>query len=102
MDFQSVQSPTNYGAPNVFQQGQGQGGQQQQGQQGQPGQQPQQGQLAAVLQKAKQMLSQGLISADQYNGIASKMAPDVELSTSAGNMGSSMGAGAPMNILPGG
>ena len=91
MDFQAVGSPTNYGAPNVFQQGQG--GQQQGGDQTQ--------QLAAVLQKAKQMLSQGLISADQYNQMAAKFSPNVELATSAGNMGSGMPQGAPLNILPG-
>lgn len=95
-DYQVVGSPTNYGAPNVFQQGQ-----QQQGQQGQ-----QQSQLSQALQKAKQMLSQGLISPDQYNQLSSKFgaSPATELATSAGNMGSTMpgtNAGAPLNILGG-
>lgn len=57
MDFQAVQSPTNYGAPNVFQQ---------QPQQGQPN-------LSAMLQKAKQLLSSGQISPDQYSQIATQV-----------------------------
>ena len=91
MDFQAVGAPTNYGAPQVFGQ---QGGQQQD-----PGQQ-----VAGVLQKAKQLLSQGLISADQYNQITSQygQSPGTELATSAGNMGQGMpGGGQPLNILPG-
>jgi len=86
MDFQSVAPPQQYGAPQVFgQQGQQAGGQQDQ--------------LAAALQKAKQLLSSGQISADQYNQIASKFQPQTELATSAGNMGATTGQ--PMNILPG-
>jgi hypothetical protein len=98
-DYEVVGSPTNYGAPNVFSQGQGQQGQQGQGQNSQ---------IAQALQRAKQMLSQGLISADQYNQLSAKFAPSpsAELATSAGNMGATMpgsaGApGMPMNIVPG-
>jgi hypothetical protein len=96
MDFQqAVPSPTSYGAPNVFQQ---------QGQQqpGQPAQGGQQDQIAAALAKAKQLLSSGQISADQYNGLTQ------QLSTMGGNMGAGMpgagtdpSAGAPLNLLPG-
>jgi hypothetical protein len=84
MDYQAVASPTNYGAPQVF--GQGQGGQQ--------------SQVAAALQKAKQLLSSGQISADQYSQFAQQAQ---ELATSGGNMGAGMpgATGAPMNILPG-
>lgn len=88
MDFQqAVPSPTQYGAPQVF--GQQGGGQQDQ--------------ISAMLAKAKQLLSSGQISADQYSQLASQFgsSPATELATSAGNMGSSMGAGAPLNILPG-
>lgn len=101
MDYTAVPAPTNYGAPNVFQQ---------QGQQGQNGQQGQQQQnpLSAALQKAKQLLSQGTISADQYNQLASQAqsAGAGSLPYSGGNMGAGMpqaagqAAGAPMNILP--
>lgn len=94
MDFQSVAPPSNYGAPNVFQQQPAQGQQ--------PGAQPAQGQgsqIAAALAKAKQLLSSGQMSSDQYSQLAQ------QLSTMGGNMGAGMpgGAspGAPMNILPG-
>ncbi len=91
MDYQSVASPTNYGAPSVF----GQQGQPAQGQQGQ-GQQ-QQDPVAAALAKAKQLLSSGQISSDQYTSLTQ------QLGTMGGNMGSGMpgATGAPMNILPG-
>lgn len=90
MDYTAVSSPSNYGAPQVF----GQQGQQPQGQQQNMGQQ-----VGAMLQKAKQLLSSGQISADQYNQLAQQFAtsPQTELATSAGNMGQA----APMNILPG-
>lgn len=89
MDFQSVAPPTNYGAPQVF----GQQGQQQPAQGQQSGQQ---NQVAAALAKAKQLLSSGQISSDQYNSLSQQLA------TSAGNMGSGMpgATGAPMNITP--
>jgi hypothetical protein len=95
MDYQSVASPTNYGAPSVFGQ---QGQQPAQGQQ-QPGQQQQQQDpVVAALAKAKQLLSSGQMSADQYSSLTQ------QLSTMGGNMGSGMpGAvqpGAPMNITP--
>lgn len=89
MDYQSVASPTNYGAPSVF-------GQQPaaQGQQGQQQQDP----VAAALAKAKQLLSSGQMSADQYTQLTQ------QLSTMGGNMGAGhTGAaqpGAPMNIAP--
>lgn len=91
MDFQAVGSPQNYGAPNVFaQQGQ-QGGQPQQG--------GQQDQVAAALAKAKQLLSSGQISSDQYTSLTQ------QLSTMGGNMGAGMPgaapAGQPLNLLPG-
>jgi hypothetical protein len=91
MDYQSVASPTNYGAPSVFGQ---QGQQPAQGQQ-QPGQQ-QQDPVAAALAKAKQLLSSGQISSDQYSSLTSQLA------TMGGNMGSGMpgATGAPMNITP--
>lgn len=93
MDYQAVAPPTNYGAPNVFQPQPAQGQQQQQGAQGQ------QSQIAAALAKAKQLLSSGQISSDQYNSLTQ------QLSTSGGNMGAGMpgGAqpGAPLNIMPG-
>lgn len=95
MDYQSVASPTNYGAPSVS----GILNPQQQGQQ-----QPAQGQqnpVAAALAKAKQLLSSGQMNADQYSQLTQ------QLSTMGGNMGSTMpgspGAaqpGAPMNITP--
>jgi hypothetical protein len=95
MDYQAVGSPTNYGAPNVFQQ-------QPQAAQGQGGQQGQQSQIAAALAKAKQLLSSGQMSPDQYSSLTQ------QLSTMAGNMGSTMPgspgaqpAGQPLNILPG-
>lgn len=91
MDFQAVGSPTNYGAPNVFQQ---QGG----GQQGVQGQGQSQ-QIQAALAKAKSLLSSGQISPDQYNSLTN------ELSTMGGNMGagmpgsaSTLPAGAPLDI----
>lgn len=91
MDFQSVAPPTQYGAPNVFQ-SQGQGGQQ-------PAQGGQQDQIAAALAKAKQLLSSGQMSSDQYTQLTQ------QLSTMGGNMGAGMpgGAqpGAPLNLLPG-
>jgi hypothetical protein len=97
MDFQqAVPSPTSYGAPNVFQQQGQQGG----GQPAQGGQQNMGQQVGAMLQKAKQLLSSGQISADQYNQIA--------MQYSGGNMGAGMpgagtdpSAGAPLNLLPG-
>jgi hypothetical protein len=99
MDFQAVPPPSNYGAPNVFQQpaqGQQQPGQPAQGQQGQGSQ------IAAALAKAKQLLSSGQMSSDQYTQLAT------QLQGMGGNMGSTMPgsagaapAGAPMNILPG-
>lgn len=67
MDFQSVPSPTNYGAPNVFQQ------QGQQPQQGQPQQGGQQDQVAAALAKAKQLLSSGQMSPDQYSQLTAQL-----------------------------
>jgi hypothetical protein len=89
MDFQAVPPPSNYGAPNVFQQ---------------PAQQPaapaqgqQQSQITAALAKAKQLLSSGQMSPDQYTSLTQ------QLSTMGGNMGAGMpGAqpGAPMNISP--
>jgi hypothetical protein len=102
MDYQAVASPTNYGAPSVSgilnPQQQGQQGQQQGQQQGA---QQQQNPVAAALAKAKQLLSSGQMSADQYTSLTS------QLSGMAGNMGSTMpgspGAaqpGAPMNITP--
>lgn len=98
MDYQAVASPTNYGAPSVS----GILNPPQQGQQGQqqPAQQ-QQNPVAAALAKAKQLLSSGQMSADQYSSLTQ------QLSTMGGNMGSTMpgspGAaqpGAPMNIAP--
>lgn len=91
MDFQAVAPPTNYGAPQVF----GQQPQQAQGQQG--AQQGQQQQIQAALAKAKQLLSSGQISSDQYTSLTQ------QLSTMGGNMGSGMpgATGAPMNITPG-
>lgn len=98
MDFQAVGSPTNYGAPNVFQQPQAA-----QGQGGQQGAQGQQSQIAAALAKAKQLLSSGQMSPDQYNQLTQ------QLSTMGGNMGAGMPGstsaappGQPLNILPGG
>lgn len=92
MDFQAVPPPQQYGAPNVFQPAQGQGGAQQ-------GQQPDMGgQIAGALQKAKQLLSSGQISADQYSQLAT------QLQGMGGNMGTGMpqpAAGAPLNIMPG-
>lgn len=92
MDYQAVGAPTNYGAPLVFQ------GQGQQGAQGQQQGQQQQNPVAAALAKAKQLLSSGQMSADQYSSLTS------QLSTMGGNMGSGMPgapqAGAPMNIAP--
>jgi len=94
MDFQAVPPPSQYGAPNVFQQApQGQQGANQPS--GQQGQNP----IAALLAKAKALLSSGQISPDQYSQVASQAQ---ELATSGGNMGSGMGAGQPMNISPGG
>lgn len=99
MDYQAVPPPTNYGAPNVFQQQGQQGGAQ--------GQQPQQNPVSAMLQKAKQLLSSGQISADQYNQVAqqAQAAGNGALPYSGGNMGSGMPgapqAGAPLNIMPG-
>ena len=94
MDFQNaVPAPTQYGAPNVFGQGQ-----QQPGQQGAPGQQPDQGQqIAAALAKAKQLLSSGQMSADQYTQLTQ------QLQGMGGNMGQGMpgATGQPLNILPG-
>lgn len=105
MDYQSVASPTNYGAPSVF--GQGQQPAQGQQQNGQQGQQPQMGpQTSALLAKAKQLLSSGQISADQYSQVAAQaqQAGNSALPYSGGNMGGSMPgapqAGAPVNILP--
>lgn len=93
MDFQSVAPPSNYGAPNVFQQQPAQGGQ------GQNQQGGQQDQIAAALAKAKQLLSSGQMSSDQYTQLTQ------QLSTMGGNMGAGMpgGAqpGAPLNLLPG-
>lgn len=99
-DYQAVPSPTNYGAPNVFQQAP------QAQQQANPQQQQQQNPLAAVLQKAKDLMSRGLMSPDQYNNLAQKYGgQSAELATMGGNMGSTMpgapGPGAPTNILPG-
>lgn len=98
MDFQAVGSPTNYGAPNVFQQPA-------QGQQGQSTQQSGQPNISGLLAKAKSLLSSGQISPDQYSQIAQQAQ---QLQYSAGNMGSTMpgspGAqtpGQPLNILPG-
>lgn len=92
MDFQAVPPPQQYGAPNVFQ-AQGQGQQPQQG--GQQG--GQQDQVAAALQKAKQLLSSGQMSPDQYTSLTQ------QLSTMGGNMGAGMpgATGAPLNIMPG-
>lgn len=103
MDFQNaVAPPTNYGAPNVFAA--------QPNQQAQPGQQngqPGGSQISALLAKAKQMMSSGLISSDQYNQIAQQAAAsgNSALPYSGGNMGASMPGGAqpssPLNIMPG-
>lgn len=101
MDYQSVASPTNYGAPSVFGQAQPAQGQMQNGQQPQMGPQ-----TSALLAKAKQLLSSGQISADQYSQVAAQaqQAGNSALPYSGGNMGGSMPgapqAGAPMNILP--
>lgn len=101
MDYQSVAPPSNYGAPQVF----GQQGQPAQGQQQQP-QGGQQNPVSALLAKAKQLLSSGQISADQYSQVAAQaqQAGNASLPYSGGNMGSGMpGAaqpGAPMNIAP--
>lgn len=90
MDYTGVPAPSNYGAPQVF--GQQQGQQQPQG--GQGAQQKDMGsQIGSMLQKAKTLMGQGLISPNQYN--------QLELQYSGGNMGSSMGAGAPLNLAPG-
>lgn len=95
-DYTAVPSPTNYGAPNVFQQQQPA----QQAPQGQ--QQPQQNPGAALLAKAKQLMSQGLVSPDQYNQLMQKYGgQSAELGGMGGNMGSTNPAGAPLNILPG-
>jgi hypothetical protein len=90
MDFQAVPPPQQYGAPNVFQ-AQGQG-QPQQGAQG-----GQQDQIAAALQKAKQLLSSGQMSPDQYTSLTT------QLQGMGGNMGAGMpgATGAPLNIMPG-
>lgn len=104
MDFQAVPPPSQYGAPNVFQQQ----GQAKQGGQQQPAQ-PQQPNLSTLLAKAKSLLSSGQISPDQYNQIANQaqQAGNASLPFSGGNMGAGMPgaasaapAGAPMNILP--
>jgi hypothetical protein len=92
MDYQSVASPTNYGAPSVsgiLNPQQGQQGQQQPAQQ-------QQNPVAAALAKAKQLLSSGQMSADQYSSLTT------QLQGMGGNMGSGMpgATGAPMNITP--
>lgn len=100
MDYQAVGAPTNYGAPLVFQ------GQGQQGAQGQQQGQQQQNPVSALLAKAKQLLSSGQISADQYSQVAAQaqQAGNSALPYSGGNMGSGMPgapqAGAPMNIAP--
>lgn len=89
MDYQAVGAPTNYGAPLVFQGGQGQ---------------QQQNPVAAALAKAKQLLSSGQISSAQYSQLAGQLGNQGgELATMAGNMGAGMpgATGAPMNILPG-
>jgi hypothetical protein len=93
MDYSAVPPPTNYGAPNVFAQGQGNKA---------PGADTGQ-QIGQMLQKAKSLLSSGQISADQYNQLAQQYGTSLgtELATSAGNMGQGMPQGAPMNILPG-
>ena len=106
MDFQAVPPPSQYGAPNVFQQQKPAQGQAQ-GQQ--PGQPQQQNPISALLAKAKQLLSSGQISPDQYNQVAqqAQQSGNASLQYSGGNMGSGMpgavsgGTGAPMNILPG-
>lgn len=89
MDYQAVASPTNYGAPSVSGILNPQQGQQQPAQQ-------QQNPVAAALAKAKQLLSSGQMSADQYSSLTQ------QLSTMGGNMGSGMpgATGAPMNITP--
>jgi hypothetical protein len=99
MDFQAVPPPQQYGAPQVF------GGQQPT--QGMPGaaaagsQSTQGGQIAAALQKAKQLLGSGQISSDQYSQLAT------QLQGMGGNMGAGMpqpagqAAGSPLNIMPG-
>jgi hypothetical protein len=93
-DYTAVPSPTNYGAPNVFQQ--------QQPAQGAQGQQQQQNPASALLAKAKQLMSQGQISSDQYNQLMQKYgSQSAELGGMGGNMGSTNPAGAPLNILPG-
>ena len=99
MDYQAVGSPTNYGAPNVFQQPQAAQGQGQ-------GAQSQQPNISTLLAKAKSLLSSGQISPDQYSQIAQQAQ---QLQYSGGNMGSTMpgspGAqppGAPLDITPGG
>lgn len=59
MDYTGVPAPSNYGAPQVF--GQQQGQQPSQG--AQSGQQQDMGsQIGAMLQKAKTLMGQGLIT----------------------------------------
>lgn len=93
MDFQAVPPPSQYGAPNVFQQ------QPAQAAQGQ-GNQGQQSSIATLLARAKQLLSSGQISPDQYSQVAQ------QASTMSGTAGygvaSSPPPNAPLNILPGG
>jgi len=93
MDFQAVPPPSQYGAPNVFQQ------QASPAAQGQQGAQGQQANIATLLAKAKQLLSSGQISPDQYNQVAQQVST---MSGSAGyGVASSPPPNAPLNILPG-
>lgn len=99
-DYEVVASPTNYGAPNVFQNGQQPQQQGQPAQQGQPQQQV--NPASMVLQKAKDLMSRGLMSSDQYNQLAAKYGTQTaELGGMGGNMGATSPAGSPLNILPG-
>ncbi|HMF68663.1 MAG TPA: hypothetical protein VK602_13775 [Phyllobacterium sp.] len=87
MDYQSVASPTNYGAPSVSgilnpQPAQGQQGQQQ------PAQQDP---ALAALAKAKQLLSSGQITSDQYSALSKQL---------TGAQGMPGATGAPMNLAP--
>jgi len=97
-DYEVVASPSNYGAPNVFQNNQ---------QQAQQGQQQQANPASALLMKAKDLLSRGMISSEQYNRLAQQyggaaVSTDNPSQVFPGGTGDPYrNPGAPLNILPG-